>query len=181
MMKKTNNLWMMFFLLLAGSSIMAWQANVGKTITNVKIKTPDDKDCNIPFLGQKVMVIFYTDPDVKDVNDPLSDAIKAKAFAKEKYVGVGIANCKDTWLPNSMIRYAGRQKQSKYPSSVILVDDENALSKSWDLGNCDELGYILVIGKDLKIKYAKAVKNQAESKAIVNAVIGILEAEIAKI
>lgn len=180
-MKRKIKIGMIFLWLVAAGRIMAWQVNVGKTVSNVKIKTPDDKACNIPFMGQKVIVIFYTDPDVKDVNDPLSDAIKAKKYAKEKYVGVGIANCEDTWLPNSVIRYAGRQKQSKYPSSVILVDDDHVLSKTWDLGNCDELGFILVVGTDMKIKYAKAVKNQAESNAIINTVIGVLEVELAKI
>ena len=180
-MSKLNKLFILFSLILAGSSIMAWQVNVGKTVANVKIKTPDDKASNIPFMGEKVLVIFYTDPDVKDVNDALSDAIKAKNYPREKYTGIGIANCEDTWLPNSMIRYAGRQKQSKYPSSVIMVDDDHILSKSWDLGNCDEIGFVLIIGKDMKVKFAKAVKTQAESKAIISSVISILETEIAKI
>lgn len=179
-MKNLKQTALIFFLLLAGGTLLALQANVGKAVSNVKIKTPDDKTSAIPFLGQKVLVIFYTDPDVKDVNDALSDAIKAKNYPKEKYTGVGIANCEDTWLPNSMIRYAGRQKQSKYPSSVILVDDDHILSKAWDLGNCDELGYVMVIGTDTKIKFAKAVKSQAESKAIIPTVIGIIEAELAK-
>ena len=179
-MTKKKKLSMICLLLLVASSITAWQVNIGKTVSNVKIKTPDDKASPIPFWGQKVMVVFYTDPDVKDVNDPLSDAIKAKNFPKEKYAGIGIANCKDTWLPNSMIRYAGRQKQSKYPSSVILVDDDHVASKAWSLGDCDEVGYVLVIGVDMKIKYAKAIKNQAESKAIITTVTEILESEIAK-
>jgi predicted transcriptional regulator len=159
---------------------MAYQINVGKTISNVKIKTPDDKVSNIPFLGEKVLLVLYTDPDVKDVNDPLSDAVREKHFPKEKYVGIGIANCEDTWLPNSMIRYAGRQKQSKYPSSVILVDDDKIVSKAWDLGNCDETGFVLIIGKDAKVKFAKAIKNQAESKAITTSVINMLASEIEK-
>lgn len=167
------------FLILA-CALNAMQNNIGKTIVNVSIKTPDDKKSNIPFFGEKVLLVLYTDPDVKDVNDPLSDAVREKHYPKEKYVGIGIANCEDTWLPNSMIRYAGRQKQSKYPNSVILVDDNHIVSKSWELGNCNELGYVLIIGKDLKIKFAKAVKNQAESKAIISNVISTLEIEMAK-
>lgn len=160
--------------------LVAMQNNLGKTITNVKIKTPDDKASNIPHIGEKVLLVLYTDPDVKDVNDPLSDAVREKHYPKEKYVGIGIANCEDTWLPNSMIRYAGRQKQSKYPNSVILVDDDHTVSKSWELGNCNELGYVLIIGKDLKIKFSKAIKNQAESKSIIPIIISTLEAEMAK-
>jgi predicted transcriptional regulator len=80
-----------------------------------------------------------------------------------------------------MIRYAGRQKQSKYPSSVILVDDDHILSKAWDLGNCDETGFVIIIGLDAKVKYAKAIKNQAESKAVITNVISVLETEMAKL
>lgn len=179
-MKTKFHISTLFIILITGISLYALQVNIGKTVSNVKIKTPDDKASNIPFLGEKVLLVLYTDPDVKDVNDPLSDAVREKHFPKEKYVGIGIANCEDTWLPNSMIRYAGRQKQSKYPSSVILVDDDKTVSKSWDLGNCDETGFVLIIGKDSKVKFAKAVKSQAESKAIIASVINLLESEISK-
>lgn len=180
-MSKINKLLVIFTLLLSAGTIMAIQLNVGKTVTNVKIKSPDDKPSMLPFWGQKVLLVLYTDPDVKDVNDPLSDAVREKHYPKEKYVGIGIANCEDTWLPNSMIRYAGRQKQSKYPSSVILVDDDHTLLKSWELGSCNEIGYVMIIGTDSKVKFAKAIKTQAESKAIISNVINILESEMAKL
>jgi len=180
-MSQLNKVFIIVFLALFTGTLLAFQLTVGKSAGNVKIKTPDDKASNIPFLGQKVLLILYTDPDVKDVNDPLSDAIREKHYPKEKYVGIGIANCEDTWLPNSMIRYAGRQKQSKYPSSVILVDDDHILSKAWDLGNCDETGFVMIIGLDSKVKYAKAIKNQAESKAVITNVISVLETEMAKL
>ncbi|HRG58250.1 MAG TPA: YtfJ family protein [Bacteroidia bacterium] len=179
-MKKNLSISIALVFIFATLTLFALQINVGKSVSNLKIKTPDDKASNIPFLGEKVLLVLYTDPDVKDVNDPLSDAVREKHYPKEKYVGIGIANCDDTWLPNSMIRYAGRQKQAKYPSSVILVDDNKLVSKAWDLGDCNELGYVLIIGKDSKVKFAKAVKNQNESKAIIASVISTLEAEMAK-
>lgn len=179
-MKKKFSIFTVLLFVFTTCTMYALQINVGKLVSNLKIKTPDDKASNIPFLGEKVLLVLYTDPDVKDVNDPLSDAVREKHYPKEKYVGIGIANCDDTWLPNSMIRYAGRQKQAKYPSSVILVDDDKIVSKAWDLGNCDEIGYVLVIGKDAKVKFAKAVKNQNESKAIIASVISTLETEMAK-
>ncbi len=160
---------------------VAIDGSSGKTVDNVQLKNANDKAMSIPHFGQKVLAVFYTDPDAKDVNNPLSDAIKARAFPKEKYTGIGIANCADTWLPNSVIRYAAREKEKQYPGAVILIDDNRLLSKTWELGNCDDKGCVIIIGKDLKIKYIQQIKNQEESKAIISAVLTILENEIAKV
>ena len=169
-----------FLYFILGTS-RTFDAGVGKTLANVQIKSAADKAMSLPAFGQKVLVIFYTDPDSKDVNDPLSDAIKAHAFPKEKYAGIGVANCADTWLPNSVIRYAAREKEKKYPGAVVLIDEGKVLSKAWELGNCDNIGYIIIVGKDLKIKYIKQIKNQEESKLVIPAVLTILESEITKV
>ena len=170
----------LYFILGAGT-ISNFDAGIGKTVNNVQLKNADDIVMSIPHFGQKVLAVFYNDPDAKDVNNPLSDAIKERNFPKEKYVGIGVANCADTWLPNSVIRYAAREKEKKYPGAVILLDEDRILAKAWGLPDSDDKAHIIIIGKDLKIKYIKLVKNQEESKAIIQAVITVLEAEIAKI
>jgi predicted transcriptional regulator len=166
------------FLFFTLSPNHAFDAGIGKSVSNVQLKNPDDKVMMLPFFGEKVLTVFYNDPDSKDVNDPLSDALKAHKFPKEKYSGIGIANCAETWLPNSVIRYAAKEKEKKYPGSVILIDEDKILSKAWELKDCNDRGYILVIGKDNKIKYVKSIKNQEESKAIIQDVIAIIEKEI---
>jgi predicted transcriptional regulator len=150
------------------------QAQIGKTVSNVKLADPNDNPKEIPDLGSKIVMVIYTDPDVKDVNDPLSDAITAKAFPKDKYRGLGIANCKDTWIPNAGIRMKSRQKEKQFPGTVILLDVNNYLPKAWGLSVCDEAGVVVIIGKDKKIKYIKYVKTQEESKAITPEVIKII-------
>lgn len=164
--------------LLLNGLVHAQTLTVGKSVTTVKIQNPDNVATNIPAIGQKVVALFYTDPDVKDINEPLTEAIKAKKFAPDKYVGVGIANMADSWLPNSVIRYAGRQKQAKYPASVIMCDDKHVLAKAWGLGDCNEVGYVIIIGKDSKVKFVKAVKSQEDSKAIINAVLSLIESDL---
>lgn len=165
-------------MLFTGAMMHAQTLTVGKVVSTVKIQNPDNVATNIPAIGQKVVALFYTDPDVKDINEPLTEAIKAKKFTPDKYVGVGIANMADSWLPNSVIRYAGRQKQAKYPASVIMVDDKHILSKAWGLGDCNEVGYVIIIGKDSKVKYVKAVKSQEESKAIISTVLSLIESDV---
>jgi uncharacterized protein len=153
---------------------------VGKTVSTVKIIDPDNKPADIPFLGQKVVMVVYTDPDVKDVNDPLSVAVKAKNYPTTDYAGVGIANCKDTWIPDAAIRMKARQKQQQFPGSVILLDEGRKISQDWELGDCNGKGVVILIGKDKKVKYFKKVSTPEESKAITAEVIRIIDAELGK-
>jgi predicted transcriptional regulator len=123
---------------------------------------------------------MYTDPDVKDVNDPLSDAIKAKNFPGAKYAAVGIANCKVTWIPDAGIRAASKKKQQQFKDSTIMLDTNKALATAWQLGDCNGAGVVIIVGKDKKIKYINYVKSPAASKAAINEAIPIIEAEIKK-
>jgi len=155
-------------------------AAVGKVVSSVKLIDSKNNPKDIPFFGEKVIVLFYNDPDVKDVNDPLSEALKAKNFSKEKYVGIGIANCKDTWTPNSAIRMMVRKKEKQFPGTVILLDEDLSLAKAWGLGNCDGTSVVVVIGKDSKIKFVKKIKTQEESKLLIPTVVKIIQDELAK-
>lgn len=154
------------------------QSLVGKSVSTLSLIDPNDNPKAIPGLGEKVVMVFYTDPDVKDVNDPLSDAIREKKYSKDKYAGVGVANCKDTWLPNAGIRMKARQKEKEFPSSVILLDESHSLVNSWGLGDCDDKAVVIVVGRDKKIKYHKVISTQAESKSIIPTVIALIEKEM---
>ena len=160
--------------------LFATQAQVGKSVSNVKLVDVNDVVKNIPYLGNKVFTLFYVDPDVQDVVDPLSDAIDAKNYPKGKFGAVGAANCKDTWFPNSTILYKARQKQEKFPKSLILLDKGYILRNTWGFGDCNDIAMVIIVGKDSKIKYAKAVKSQNECKGIINAVLKTIEEELKK-
>ena len=148
---------------------------LGNSVTSLQLVDPNDNPKALPFIGEKVITIFYTDPDEKDVNDPLSDALKAKNYPKDKYAGIGIANCKDTWIPDAAIRMKSRQKEKQFPGSIILLDTKRIISKSWGLGDCNGAGVVIIIGKDTKIKFIKYVKSQTDSKALISSVLKIIE------
>jgi uncharacterized protein len=173
-----NKLTLISLLVILFSAKSFSQNLIGKSVANLSLKDANDKICNIPFLGEKVIAIFYNDPDVKDINEPLSEAIKSHKFPREKYQGIGISNSKDTWLPNSVIRFVAREKQKKYPNSVILIDENHLLSKEWSLDNSDNKGYFLIIGKDKKVKYIRLITSQEESKSIIKEVVQLIEKEI---
>jgi len=168
-------------LLLSILSVQAQQtAAVGKVVSSVKLVDSRNSPMSIPNFGEKLIVIFYNDPDVKDVNDPLSDALKAKNFSKEKYAGIGIANCKDTWAPNSAIRMMVRKKEKQFPGTLILLDEDLLLAKAWGLGDCDGISVALVIGKDSKIKFVKKIKTKEDSKLLIPTVVKLIQDELAK-
>ena len=152
----------------------------GKTMTSLQISDPNNQPKAIPYVGEKVLFIQYTDPDVKDVNDKLSEAVKAKKFDEKVYQGIGIANCKDTWIPNAGIRMKARQKEKQFPGSVIMLDDNHIVSAALGLGDCNGMGVLMVVGKDKVIKYMKKITTEAESESATAEVVKLLEAEIKK-
>lgn len=127
---------------------------VGDQIGNVNVRDANDNPAKIPDLGKKVLVVFYTDPDVKDQNEPWRDMLKAAKLDKSKYRGLGVANLKDTWKPNFIIRSVIRKKIKKF-KSTILTDKEHTLKDSWKLDDCNEKDVAMVIGTDQRIKYIK--------------------------
>ena len=152
----------------------------GKTMTSLQISDPNNQPKAIPFVGEKVLLIQYTDPDVKDVNDKLSEAVKAKKFDEKVYQGIGIANCKDTWIPNAGIRMKARQKEKQFPGSVIMLDENRVVPTALGLGDCNGMGVLMVVGKDKVIKYMKKITTEAESESATAEVVKLLEAEIKK-
>lgn len=153
---------------------------VGKPLAALTISDTNNEPKQLPFVGEKVLLIQYTDPDVKDVNDQLSDAVRAKKFGEKVYQGIGIANCKDTWIPNVGIRMKAKQKEKQYPGSVVLLDEAHVLPQTLGLGDCNGVGVLLIVGKDKVIKYFKKIATVEESQKAIPEVIKILEEEIQK-
>jgi hypothetical protein len=158
----------------------ASESGAQQTMTSIMITDANNDPKAIPFVGEKVLLIQYTDPDVKDINDELSDAVKAKKFDEKLYKGIGIANCKDTWIPNAGIRMKARQKEKQYAGSVIMLDEKHTIPTALKLGECDEMGVVIIVGKDKVIKYMKKIKTAEESRQVTPEVLAILEEEINK-
>ncbi len=176
-MNKTNIL-LVLLLQIVGVVFSQSSINVGSTVQTVTLRDGNDIAKAIPFIGEKIITIFYTDPDVKDVNDALSNAIKARNYSPAKHQGIGIGSCADTWLPNAAIRMKARQKEQQFAGSVILLDTDYTLKKNWGFKETDDAGIIIIVGLDKKIKYFKTIKTEEESKSIINEVLKILDGEL---
>ena len=75
-------------------------------------------------VSEKVIVLFYVDPDESELNNHVSDALKAENYPKEKYGSIGMANMAATWLPNFAINMKLKSKQEKHKETVYVKDLE---------------------------------------------------------
>ena len=86
-------------------------------------------------LKGRVFALFYADPDEADLNNAVSEAIKAEDFDKEKFGSVAVINMAATWLPNFAIQIKLESKQKDFPNTVYDKDMDKILVNSWDLAD----------------------------------------------
>lgn len=123
----------------------------------------DGKAWSSKELKGKVHVLFYVDPDEKDLNNHASEALAKEKFDLKKYSSVAIINMDATWLPNSILEGALEDKQKKYPNTLYVKDLEKVIVKKWDGIVKDDDSNILVFDKAGNLIYkinGKASKDQ---------------------
>ena len=120
-------------------------------------------------VSEKIIVLFYVDPDESELNNHVSDALKAENYPKEKYGSIGMANMAATWLPNFAINMKLKSKQEKHKETVYVKDLDKTLVKKWGLS--DDNSDVIVFGKDGRVLYSVDGKfTDAQVKEIVKVV-----------
>ncbi|AYF45028.1 MULTISPECIES: YtfJ family protein [unclassified Halobacteriovorax] len=115
-------------------------------------------------LKGKVHVLFYVDPDEKDLNNHASEALAAEKFDLKKYASVAVINMDATWLPNSILEGALEDKQKKYPNTLYVKDLEKVVVKKWDGIVKDDDSNIIVFDKAGNIIYK--INGKASDKQV---------------
>jgi len=126
-------------------------------------------------LTGKVSVIFYVDPDEKDLNNEASDTLQKEKFPRDKFQSYGIINMDATWLPNMLISSALEEKQKKYPTTIYVRDYEKALVKAW--GIADDNSDVIAFDRNGKVIFIKYGKLNA---ADIQNLIGVIRANLDK-
>ena len=140
----------------------AWAGlEVGQTPKEVELKGDlggrlDGTPWSSKELKGKVHVVFYVDPDEKDLNNDTSEALRLEKFPKDQYQSYAMINMDATWLPNFAISSALEDKQKKYPTAIYVKDYDKILVKEWNLA--DDNSDILAFDKDGKLIFMKAGK-----------------------
>ena len=102
-------------------------------------------------LKGKVHLLLYVDPDESDLNDALTDTIKASEPDRAKFASVAIINMAATWKPNFAIQSVLEGKQKKFPTTVYVKDRYKHIIKAWDIA--DDNNDIILLDKSGKIIY----------------------------
>ena len=140
----------------------AWAGvKVGEIPKEVELKGEDGgrldgSPWNSNELKGKVHVLFYVDPDEKDLNNETSEALRLENFPRDQYQSYAIINMDATWLPNFAISSALEDKQKKYPNAIYVKDLDKILVKEWDLA--DDNSDVLAFDKNGKLIFMKAGK-----------------------
>ena len=120
-------------------------------------------------VSEKVIVLFYVDPDESELNNHVSDALKAENYPKEKYGSIGMANMAATWLPNFAINMKLKSKQEKHKETVYVKDLDKTLVKKWRLS--EDNSVVVVFGKDGRVLYSVDGKfTDAQVKEVVKVI-----------
>jgi predicted transcriptional regulator len=110
---------------------------------------------NSSMLKEKVYVMFYVDPDEKDVNEHYSAALKAKEYSKKGAFGsIAIINLAATWKPNFVIESLLKSKQEEFPNTLYVKDKASVLVKEWGVAN--DASNIIIFSKEGRVLFYKS-------------------------
>ena len=106
-------------------------------------------------IKDKVYVMFYVDPDEKDVNEHYSAALKKRDYSKKGAFGtMAIINLAATWKPNFVIEKILKSKQKEFPNTLYVKDKASILVKAWDVAN--DASDIIIFDKSGKVIFYKS-------------------------
>ena len=115
----------------------------------------------------KVWILFYVDPDKKDINEIVENRIKAEKFPPEKFGSIAVINMAATWLPNGFISSSIESKQEKFPLTVYVKDMDKALVKEWKLA--DDTYDAMIFDAEGKLRYYKSgTLDASEAEKFIN-------------
>lgn len=137
--------------------------NLGETPKDITIEkengglVEDGSGWNSSMLKDKVYVMFYVDPDEKDVNEHYSAALKEKKYSeKGEFASIAIINLAATWKPNFVIESILKSKQEEFPNTLYVKDKASVLVKEWSLA--DDASNILIFSKSGHLLFLKSGK-----------------------
>jgi uncharacterized protein len=159
----------LFFLLFLTLSLSALE--IGKTAPEITLSGDaggrlDGSSWSSSELKDKVHLLFYVDPDKKDLNNAFSDAVKAAGLDRSRFASVAVVNMAATWKPNFAINAALKKKQEKFKKTLYLKDMDKLLVSRWGLD--DDNSDIVLFDRDGKVIFYHAGKvDEAMTREVI--------------
>ena len=121
---------------------------------------------NSSSLKDKVMVMFYVDPDEKDANEHFSKALKEQNYNREKFGSIAVVNLAATWKPNFVIESILEEKQLEFPHTIYVKDRNSVIVNEWAVE--DDASNIIIFSKTGKVLFYKsgAMSDEDSTKAM---------------
>ena len=162
-------------------SIPVFALEVGEPLPSLELSGKDGGRVDgAPFksdlLRGKVTVLFYVDPDKKDLNEPFVEKLKAQKFDRSRYRSVAVINMEATWMPNFAIAAALKSKQKRYPDTIYVKDMVKKGVEVWQMADDD--ANIAVIDPKGTVLYARSGKIPEEE---FETILSIIERQIGKL
>ncbi len=166
----------LFYILFLTLSLNALE--VGKTAPEITLSGDaggrlDGSSWSSSELKDKVHLLFYVDPDEKDLNNAFSDAVKAAELDRSRFASVAIINMAATLKPNFAINAALKEKHKKFKKTLYLKDMDKLLVSKWNLD--DDNSDIIVFDKEGKVIFYHAGK---VDEAMTQEVIALIKENI---
>ncbi len=133
----------------------------------------DSSIWNSNTLKDKVLVMFYVDPDEKDTNNAFSAVLKAKKYDRANYGSIAIINMAATWKPNFAIESALESKQEEFPDTLYVKDKKSVVVNEW--GVEDDASNILLFSKSGELLF---YKSGAMSKEDIGKALELIESNL---
>jgi YtfJ family uncharacterized protein len=153
----------------------------GKKLAEIELSGDDGglviggKWSSLSLLG-KVSVMFYVDPDEKDLNRNFSDALKEHSFDLEQFQSLAVINMEATWAPNFAIASKLEKSQKEFPTTIYVKDKDKVLVKKWGLA--DDNNVIVIFDRLGKVQFYKAGKlNKDEIERAIKVIYESLPGE----
>lgn len=110
-----------------------------------------DKPFNVKHLAGKVQIIWYVDPDEKDLNDYAVERLRKEKFPLDQVGSVAIINFDATVIPNWILAKIIANSQDKNKNTLYVKDMKKILVKEW--GMKDDSSNLVVLSENLKVLY----------------------------
>ena len=116
----------------------------------------DGNPANLPYFGEKNLMIFYVDPDRHKQNEDFTYDMEENHRAEgENLYGFGVMNLKDApMIPNGMARSMAKKRTAKN-GATVLADQDRVLSTTWGLGDCNNQFVLLVVSKEGELVFLR--------------------------
>ena len=172
-MKKV--LMVLLVLLCTVSWAAAAELKVGDKVAPFSLKNFEDKEFSLasPIFAGKVVLIYYTVGESKEVRDPIA----AAKLDPKAYIDLAILNMKDVSYPRFAVKGAVL-KSDKATGKPTLVDDKYVLLNAWGLSH--KAVNIVVVDKNGVCRYIFRGKDLTVPPAEIGKFIAVIKEYEAK-